>query len=110
MTGYLTAEAAREDGFTISHREGEHRFVVEHEGEVVGYAQYTLMGVDGINFDSTFMNPKHRGSGLSALLVGEALADDIVSGRNVMASCWYVADYLKAQPDALAPGATYTGR
>lgn len=109
MTRYLTEAAARADGYTIEHRADEHRFVVVHDGKVVGYAKYTVSGDNSINFDSTLMSPSHRGTGISALLVTRALADDIVKDRNVRASCWYVAEHIERHPGALAEGATYVG-
>lgn len=109
MSPYRTETEALADGFTIEHREDEHRFVVVHDARVIGHAHYSYVGDDGINFDGTFVDPAHRGTGLSALLVTHALADDVVAGKTVRASCWYVADHIAAHPDALAEGATYAG-
>lgn len=107
MAPYRTEAEALADGFAIEHREAEHRFVVVHDSRIIGHAHYTLIGEEGINFDGTFVDPSHRGTGLSALLVARALADDVVAGKTVRASCWYVADHIEAHPDSLAEGATY---
>lgn len=106
MNANLTETPAHESDITIEHRPEESRFVlVKHPSEVIGFAHYTLLGDEGINFDSTVVRPDYRGTGLSAALVRHALGSDIVEHRSVVASCWYVADMLRDHPEALAKGA-----
>lgn len=107
MATYDSVRAANDAGFAIKHRPDEHQFVITAaNNEVVGYARYRLMGETGIDFNGTVVAPAHRGTGLSRLLVQEALGDDIVKHRQVQASCWYVADAIRDHPEFLAEGAT----
>ena len=49
-------------------------------------------------FDHTVVDPGLRGTGLSGLLAEHALTDDIVKGRKIQASCWYIEGYLERNP------------
>lgn len=109
MARYVDTASAAADGFSIEHREDEHRFVIVNDGDVIGYAHYRLIGEDGIDFDSTVVREEFRGTGLSRLLVRHAVGDDLVRGRDVHASCWFVAGFLRRHPGALAEGATFPG-
>lgn len=107
MTRFESFTEAQSAGFTIEHRPEEQRFVIiDSNNNVVGYARYRLMGDTGIDFNGTIVEPTHRGTGLSGLLVERALGDDIVMNREVHASCWYVADAIRDNPGFLAKGAT----
>lgn len=77
--------------------------------KTLGFARYSLQGSDTIDFDSTFVDPSMRETGLSRLLVEAALGDAIVAGRKVKASCWYVDELIGKHPEYLAEGAVFTG-
>lgn len=109
MSRYLDLASAQADGFTVEHREDEHRFVLVRDGGVIGYAHYRYLGEDGIDFDSTVVDVPFRGTGLSGILVEHAVGDDIVKDKRVLASCWFVAGYLRKRPQHLAAGATFAG-
>lgn len=117
MTRYLSEEDAAADGLRIMHDPERGRFVIsqsassrtneaggvdaESAGKVVGFAHYTLLDSPhgAIDFDSTFVDPSFRGTGLSGLLAHRAVTDDIVTGRRVLASCWFIAQYLERHPE-----------
>lgn len=69
-----------------------------HSADIVGAAHYTLIGDDAIDFDHTLVIPPLRGTGLSELLAERALTDEIVAGRRIHASCWYIDEYLTKHP------------
>lgn len=94
MARYLDEAQARADGFGIEHEPERSRFTVVKDGEVIGEAHYSLIGDDAIDFDHTFVSPELRGTGLSGLLAEHALRDDIVDGRKIHASCWFIEGYL----------------
>lgn len=106
MARYLDEEQARADGFTIAHEPEANRFVLARgDGEVVGEAHYTLLGDDGIDFDHTVVDPSLRGTGLSGLLAEHALTAEIVRGRRIHASCWFIEGYLQKHPHLAQTGA-----
>ncbi len=106
MSKYLDEAQAAADGFEIVHQPEASRFAILRDGAKVGEAHYSLRGEasDGgtINFDHTFVAPAFRGTGLSDLLAHRAVTDDIVRGRSVKASCWFIREYLAARPGLLA--------
>lgn len=104
MARYLTEDAAREDGFTIVHDAEQHQFAIVSDDQVRGVAHYTLLGEGGIDFDHTVVDPELRGSGLSGLLAHRALTDDIVRGRRIQASCWFIEGYLAKHPELAGEG------
>lgn len=125
MARYLTEDQAAVDGFLIVHDPENSGFIITHtaEGEPVrsiGYAHYTLSGeplAEGgadpaaagtINFDSTLVDDAYRGTGLSGLLAHRAVTDEIVRGRRVLASCWFIDGYLKRHPELLEQAGAVT--
>jgi predicted GNAT family acetyltransferase len=113
MAFYTDQEQAQADGFTIEHQADQQQFVVARratsgaeggEIDIVGHAHYSLRGEDVIDFDSTFVSPKFRGSGLAALLAQHALTHEIIGERRVQASCWYIDEYLTRNPQVIRAG------
>lgn len=121
MARYSDESQAQADGFRIEHEPDRHRFVVlrdfagtdqgADEGAadssaseaasaptVVGEAHYTLLGEHGIDFDHTVVTPRLRGTGLASLLATRALTSDVVRGRKIQASCWYIEGFLERHP------------
>lgn len=105
MARYLDAESAAADGFTIEHDTDHHRFVLTQQGRKFGEAHYTLRGEHGIDFDHTVVDPELRGRGLSGILAQHALTDEIVRGRTIQASCWFIEGYLEKHPELRETGA-----
>ncbi|MGK0721515.1 GNAT family N-acetyltransferase [Leucobacter sp. W1478] len=101
MARYLSEEAATADGFEIIHQPDRQRFVVIKDAEVVGEAHYSLLGASGIDFDHTVVVPQYRGTGISRLLARRAVTDEVVRGRRVAASCWFIEGYLAKHPELL---------
>lgn len=110
MVRYADEAQARADGFYFEHEPDRNRFVLLQAASgssdsteaqapaVVGEAHYSLIGARGIDFDHTVVTPKLRGTGLSGLLAERALTDDVVRGRKIQASCWYIEGYLERHP------------
>ena len=74
------------------------RYELRVGDELVGVADYVLR--DGVVvFPHTEILPVHRGQGLAAQLIRYALDDVRRSGRPVVASCWFVADFIDEHPE-----------
>lgn len=105
MATYSNDAEAAAAGYTVSHLPEQHRFVLSHEGREIGTAHYTLAGSeDGsgfIDFDHTFVTPDLRGTGLSGVLARQALTHEIVRGRTVHTSCWFIEEFLLKHPELL---------
>jgi predicted GNAT family acetyltransferase len=87
---------------TIDHDEDAHRFHLLREDRAVGFLAYRPVGragADLIDVYTTQISPAMRGQGLGEVLVRGALDDLRERGASVKASCWYVADFLDANPD-----------
>lgn len=94
----------------VTHDEEAKRYVLRRGGDAVGTLAYRTVGRPGqdtVNVYTTQISPSVRGQGLGEVLVRQALDDLRTRGTSVMASCWYVADFLDAHPDYqdLRPGA-----
>lgn len=107
MAKYLSIEDARKDGFVFDHIAKENRFTLTKDQEEFGTVRYRLTGDKEIDFNSTLVDPSLRGTGLAAILTKLAVGDDIVKGRLVKASCWYVDGFLTKNPEFLAEGASF---
>ncbi len=124
MARYLNMAAAEADGFHIVHEPEAQRFALyarqEPTDRLVGEAHYSLSGqalpgsgpaapdnsaAGTINFDHTVVHPDFRGTGLSGLLAKHAVTADVVDGRRMLASCWFIEGYLERHPELRAPQA-----
>lgn len=119
MARYLTETQAVADGIRIVHQPDQHRFallaggaaaVPEASDRLIGEAHYSLQGEAGepeasVNFDHTLVHPDFRGTGLSGLLAHRAVTSEVVRGRRVLASCWFIDGYLARHPELLTPDA-----
>lgn len=86
----------------VLHDEAVHRFVLERDGEPVGLLAYRPVGRPSeplVDVYTTQIDPSCRGQGLGDVLVRGALDDLRARGTSVKASCWFVADFLDANPD-----------
>jgi len=82
----------------ITHQPDRSRYELRVDDELIGIADYVVR--DGrVVFPHTEILPTHRGRGFAALLVRYALDDVRRSGRSVVASCWYVADFIDEHPE-----------
>ncbi len=73
------------------------RFEVLIDGEVVGFADYVVRG-DTIELPHTVVDRSVRGRGVAAVLVERSLASIRESGRTVVPTCWYVAQFIDGHP------------
>ena len=106
MARYVDEAQAASAGFHIEHEPAAARYAV-YRGEgadrtLVGEAHYSLLGDTAIDFDHTVVSPSLRGTGLASLLAQQALTGDMVRGRRVEASCWFIAGYLERHPELRA--------
>ncbi|MBV9870183.1 MAG: N-acetyltransferase [Frankiaceae bacterium] len=71
------------------------RYEIVDGDQLVGVCDYLEQG-DIVTMPHTEINPARRGQGLAAQLVRGALDDIAASGRHVVPTCWYVADFMRA--------------
>jgi predicted GNAT family acetyltransferase len=82
----------------LAHEPDRSRYELLVDDELVGVADYVVR--DGVVvFPHTAILPAHRGRGLAAQLIRFALDDVRRSGRPVVASCWFVADFIDEHPE-----------
>lgn len=105
MARFLDEAQAAAAGFHIVHEPDVSRYAVYQgtgaERQLVGEAHYSLRGDTAIDFDHTVVHPSLRGTGLAALLARRALTGDQVQGRQIQASCWFIAGFLERHPELL---------
>ena len=74
------------------------RYELAVDGDLAGIADYSLLG-DRVVMAHTEIERRRRGQGLGAILVRHALDDLRSSGRTVVPSCWYVAQFIDEHPE-----------
>lgn len=74
------------------------RYELVMDGEVVGIAEYHRTG-DALVFPHTVIQSDRRGQGLGDLLVRAALDDVRARGDKVVPQCWFVRDFVNANPE-----------
>jgi predicted GNAT family acetyltransferase len=74
------------------------RYELTDDGQIVGIADYDVEG-DRVVFPHTEIDRDRRGQGLGAELVRFALDEVRESGRQVEARCWYVAEFIRDNPE-----------
>ena len=82
---------------TVRKDEARSRYELVEDDAVIGFADYEVQG-DVVVFPHTVINAARRGQGLGAVLVEGALDDVRPTGRKVVPTCWYVAEFLDAHP------------
>lgn len=84
----------------LDHDDAAHRYRLVGDGAVVSLADYRVID-DGrtLVFHHTFTSPEKRGQGLAAELVRRTLDDVRRSGRTVVATCWFVDQFIDAHPE-----------
>jgi uncharacterized protein len=81
----------------VRHDPARSRYELLLDGELVGVADYRP-GDGVLEFPHTEIDRAHRGRGLGAVLVAGALDDVRARGQRIVATCWYVADFVDANP------------
>ena len=76
------------------------RYELLVDGQLVGIAEFTL-SADGdvATFPHTVIAPERRGTGLGDVLVRGALDDMRGRVSKIVPSCWFVADFISANPE-----------
>jgi len=74
------------------------RYELRVGGRVCGVADYVLDGTTMV-LPHTVIDRSMRGRGLAAVLVRHVLDAARASGRSVVPSCWYVAQFIDEHPD-----------
>jgi predicted GNAT family acetyltransferase len=80
------------------HNADASRYEIFDDDALVGIADYVLTGSTAV-FPHTEIVPARRGEGLGEILVRAALDDQRRTGNTVVASCWFVADFIDANPE-----------
>jgi len=73
------------------------RYELVVDAEVVGVADYRRQG-DTLVFPHTQVKSSLRGRGMGARLLHGALDDVRAEGHRVVPRCWYVAEFIDANP------------
>jgi predicted GNAT family acetyltransferase len=74
------------------------RYELVDRGSVVAFADY-VERPDAVVLPHTVVDPSRRGQGLGARIVRQALDDVRTSGRKVVPTCWYVAEFIGANTE-----------
>jgi predicted GNAT family acetyltransferase len=85
-------------GITIRNNEPASRYELWLDGVLASVADYRLVG-DRVVFPHTETAPRYRGQGLAARLIEGALDDVRASRRTVVATCWFVAEFIDQHPE-----------
>lgn len=81
----------------VTKNEEAGRYELHVDGDLVGIADYVER--DGtVVLPHTVIDGSRRGQGLGAVLVQGALDDIRPTGRTVVPSCWYVAEFIDENP------------
>jgi uncharacterized protein len=80
------------------HEPSRNRYELYEDGQLVSIAEYQVQG-DRVVFFHTETIPSRQGNGLAEQLVKVALDDQGPSGRTVVPACWFVADFIDANPE-----------
>jgi predicted GNAT family acetyltransferase len=84
---------------TLEHDQAAHQYRLVDDGVTLSLADYDPVD-DGATlvFHHTFTPPVHRGNGHAADLVGQALDDVRAGGHRVVATCWFVDQFIDEHP------------
>ncbi len=84
----------------FEHDASAHRYRLTRDGETISIADYRPLH-DGrtLEFHHTLTHRPHRGHGHAADLVRHALADVRASGGRVVATCWFVDQFIDTHPE-----------
>jgi predicted GNAT family acetyltransferase len=80
----------------VRHDEAGHRFVAAVDGyEAV--MDYAIVDEKTVDFTHTWTPPELRRRGIAAAVVSAALAWARAEGKTVIATCWYVRQFLEKE-------------
>ncbi len=84
---------------TVIEHADEGRYVVEVDGETAGFTVYHLRGGNRYFFVHTEVMPPFAGTGVSRILVREALDDVKAKGGRVVPICPFVWAFIQNNPE-----------
>lgn len=76
--------------------------LVADDGETLSHADYDVEGpadAPVMVFHHTFTVPRHRGNGYAEEVVRAALDDARARSAQVIATCWFVAGFIRDHPE-----------
>ena len=82
----------------VRNNTAQSRYELVLDAVVVGVADYREEG-DTLVFPHTEVKSSMRGRGMGARVVRAALDDARASGHRVAPRCWYVAEFIEANPE-----------
>lgn len=87
----------------VLHNADASRYELLKNGAEIGITEYRLVANDGeapsvAVFHHTFITPSERGQGNAERLVAGAMDDVRERGLKVVATCWYVDQFLVEHP------------
>ena len=82
----------------IQDQRDAHRYELKVDGELAAHIDYRLRG-DTIDLIHTEVVPAHEGKGLGSQIARYALDDARSRGLKVIASCSYIAGYVRKHPE-----------
>ena len=87
----------------VLHNADASRYELLKNGVEIGIAEYRLVASDGEEpkvavFHHTLITPRERGQGNGERLIAAALDDVRKRGLKVVATCWYVDQFLVEHP------------
>ena len=82
----------------VRHNSQASRYELWDDDTLIGIADYSASG-DTVVFPHTEISRERRGHGLGAVLVRAALDEVRSQGKRIVPRCWYVADFIDANPE-----------
>jgi uncharacterized protein len=83
----------------VADRAERHRYELSTGGHVAGHIDYRLRGADVIDLVHTEVDPAYEGRGIASQLARFALDDARSHRRRVIASCEYIAAWVRKHPE-----------
>ena len=85
------------DDVTIQRNDQADRYELLVGGELAAFTEVQRVG-DTVVMPHTLTLPAFRGRGLAGQVVSAALDDLLAAGTKVDPACWFVAEYIDANP------------
>ncbi len=82
----------------VRHDEEQQRYVLEINGQALGFAQYHEEG-DRQIFTHTEIDDSLSGKGMGSMLVRKSLDDARQRGKRIVPVCEFIGAYVKKHPD-----------
>ncbi len=83
---------------TTGRNDATGRYELRLDGALASFVEFHDDGAT-VTFPHTFTEPPFRGRGLAEQVVGFAVDDVRAAGRQIVAQCWFVAQYLAEHPE-----------